>query len=52
LVVVPEALNGPDIWIDPKVPSILFLSDALASGLKAAGVDKGWGLVRASVGTL
>ncbi|MBO9433558.1 hypothetical protein J7394_05045 [Ruegeria sp. R13_0] len=52
LVVLPEALNGPDIWIDPKVPSILFLSEALASGLKTAGVDKGWGLVRASVGTL
>ncbi len=52
LVVVPEALNGPDIWLDPKVPSIFFLSDALASGLKAAGVDKGWGLVRVPVGTL
>jgi len=52
LVVVPEALNGPDIWLDPKVPSIFFLSEALASGLKAAGVDKGWGLVRASVGIL
>ncbi len=52
LVVVPEAMNGPDIWIDPKVPRILFLSDTLASGLKAAGVDKGWGLVRVPVGTL
>jgi hypothetical protein len=52
LIVVPEALVGPDIWLDPKVPSLLFLSDTLASGLKAAGVDKGWGLVRASVGTL
>lgn len=52
LVVVPEALNGPDIWLDPKVPELLFLSDALVSGLKAAGVDKGWGLVRVPVGTL
>ncbi len=52
LVVVPEALNGPDIWLDPKVPSLLFLSDTLASGLKTAGVDKGWGLVRVPVGTL
>lgn len=50
LVVVPEALSGPDIWLDPKVPSLLFLSDTLASGLKTAGVDKGWGLV--PVGTL
>ncbi len=50
LVVVPEALVGPDIWLDPKVPSLLFLSDTLASGLKTAGVDKGWGLV--PVGTL
>ncbi len=52
LVVVPEALDGPDIWLDPLVPSLLFLSDALVTGLKDAGVGKGWGLVRASVGVL
>ena len=52
LVVVPEALVGPDIWLDPKVPKLLFLSDALVSGLKDAGADKGWGLVRVPVGTL
>jgi len=52
LVVVPEALNGPDIWLDPKVPSLLFLSDHLVTGLKSAGMDKGWGLVRCAVGTL
>ncbi len=52
LVVNPTALDGPDIWLDPKVPKILFLSDALVSGLKTTGVDKGWGLVRVPVGTL
>ncbi len=52
LVVVPEALDGPDIWLDPLVPSLLFLSDRLVTGLKDAGVDKGWGLVRASVEVL
>lgn len=52
LVVVPEALTGPDIWLDPKVPSLLFLSDRLVTGLKSAGMDKGWGLARCAVGTL
>ncbi|NOD33991.1 MULTISPECIES: imm11 family protein [unclassified Ruegeria] len=52
LVVVPEAMDGPDIWVDPLVPKLLFLSDHLVAGLKAAGVDKGWGLVRCRVGTL
>ncbi|SDX63798.1 hypothetical protein SAMN05444358_10851 [Ruegeria halocynthiae] len=52
LVVVPEALGGPDIWLDPKVPNLLFLSDHLVSGLKSNGVDKGWGLIRCPVGTL
>ncbi|MEO1108887.1 MAG: DUF1629 domain-containing protein [Pseudomonadota bacterium] len=52
LVVIPEALGGPDIWLDPKVPEILFLSDALVQGLKASAVDEGWGLVRCAVGTL
>ncbi|WP_171123930.1 MULTISPECIES: imm11 family protein [unclassified Ruegeria] len=52
LVVSPEALGGPDIWIDPKVPRLLFLSERLVSALKAAGVDDGWGLVRCPVGVL
>ncbi|WP_170504532.1 imm11 family protein [Ruegeria arenilitoris] len=52
LVVNPDALTGPDIWLDPKVPSLLFLSDQLVTGLKEAGMDKGWGLVRCAVGTL
>ncbi|WP_170325982.1 hypothetical protein [Ruegeria arenilitoris] len=52
LIIVPEALNGPDIWLDPKVPSLLLLSDRLVTGLKSAGMDKGWGLVRCAVGTL
>ncbi|WP_171212076.1 imm11 family protein [Ruegeria sp. HKCCA5426] len=52
LVVIPEALGGPDIWIDPKIPKLLFLSERLVSALKAAGVDDGWGLVRCSVGVL
>lgn len=41
LVVSPEALGGLDIWIDPKVPELLFLSERLVSALKAAGVDDG-----------
>ncbi|WP_282118946.1 imm11 family protein [Ruegeria atlantica] len=52
LVVTPEAVSGPDIWLDPKVPSLLFLSDRLVAGLKAAGMEKGWALVRCAVGTL
>ncbi|WP_214646790.1 imm11 family protein [Ruegeria lacuscaerulensis] len=52
LVVTPEALGGPDIWLDPKVPELLFLSERLVSALKAAGLDDGWGLVRCPVGVL
>ena len=52
LVVIPEALGGPDIWLDPKVPNLFFLSDRLVSGLKAAQMDKGWGPVRCPVGRL
>ncbi|MES0824397.1 hypothetical protein [Ruegeria sp. SCP11] len=52
LVIAPEALNGPDIWLDPKVPKLLFLSDRLVTGLKSTGMDKGWGLVRCAVGML
>ncbi len=52
LVITLEALNGPDIWLDPKVPSLLFLSDRLVTGLKSTRMDKGWGLVRCAVGTL
>ncbi len=52
LVVIPEALGGPDIWLDPKVPNLLFLSDRLVLGLKDAQMDRGWGLVRCPVGRL
>ncbi len=52
LVFTPDAIGGPDIWLDPKVPKLIFLSDHLASGLKQAGLEKSWRLVRCSVGVL
>ncbi len=52
LVIAPGAIGGPDIWLDPKVPGLLFLSDHLASGLKQAGLDASWRLVRCAVGVL
>ncbi len=52
LAIIPEALGGPDIWLDSKVPNLLFLSDPLFRGLKDAQMDKGWGLVRCPVGRL
>lgn len=49
LVFVPEALGGPDVWLDPKVPNLLFLYGRLVSGLRSNGADKGWGFIRCPV---
>ena len=40
-----EALDGPDIWMEPKMMGgNLFISDRLAKLLKAAKMTGGWGL--------
>ncbi len=49
LVVTADALVGPDIWVDPKIKSLFFLSDALAQALKEAGVAKPFGLKKCRI---
>ncbi len=36
----PEALEGPDMWVDPEFPSLIFFSDRLGTALKQAGVGR------------
>jgi hypothetical protein len=49
LVVSNESLIGPDIWVDPQIRDIFFLSDPLAQALKAAGVARAFGLKKCRV---
>ena len=49
IVVTPAALQGPDMWLAKNLSSILFLSDRLVQGLKAAGVDRDFNLFRCKV---
>jgi len=43
------ALDGVDIWIDPKLHRAFFVSDPLARALKAGGVARYFGLRRCRV---
>ena len=44
LAVSREALVGADIWVDPALVRAFFISDRLASALKAANLDKPFSL--------
>lgn len=44
-----NALNGPDIWIDPRMNRAFFLSDRLVLALKAAKLTRSFGLRRCRV---
>jgi hypothetical protein len=44
-----DALDGPDIWVDPQIHSIFFVSNRLAMALKAAGVARAFGLKKCRV---
>ena len=49
LAVSSAALGGPDVWIDPQIREIFFLSDPLAMALKDAGVARAFGLKKCRV---
>ena len=38
-----DALNGPDIWVDPQIYDTFFVSGALGNALKDAGLAKAFG---------
>ncbi len=40
------ALEGPDIWMDPRIVRGLFVSPRLAAGIKKAGLARGWVLTK------
>lgn len=47
-----DALDGPDIWIEPKLSrGNLFISDRLAKLLKAVKMTGGWGLKECPITT-
>jgi hypothetical protein len=49
IAVSPQALVGPDIWIDPQFVDAFFLSDALVKSLKKAKCTSGFGLKKCQV---
>jgi hypothetical protein len=49
IAVTGAALDGPDIWLDAIVGDVFFLSDPLATALKAAGVARAFGLKKCRV---
>ncbi len=49
MAVTKIALDGPDLWIDPKVRSAFFLSDPLVQALKAAKLTRRFGLRKCRV---
>jgi hypothetical protein len=44
-----EALQLPDIWVDPQLWNNFFVSDRLRGALRKAKADKGFMLVRCRV---
>jgi hypothetical protein len=44
LTVSSEAFAGPDIWVDPQIRDIFFISDRLSKDLKVEGVARAFGL--------
>jgi hypothetical protein len=49
IAVSPQALIGPDIWIDPLFYDAFFLSDALGKALKKAKCTSGFALKKCPV---
>jgi hypothetical protein len=49
LFVSVAALEGPDLWYDPRVYNGFFMSEALGSALKTAGMAKAFRLYRCPV---
>lgn len=49
IAVSAEALEGPDMWVDPMFERAFFVSDILARALKSAKVNKAFGLRRCRV---
>ena len=49
MAVSAAALEGPDIWVDPALMWVLFMSDRLAKALKEAGVSRPFALKKCRV---
>lgn len=49
LAVKAKALAGANVWIDPKIKDIFFVSDALTRALKSAGVAGPFGLKKCRI---
>ena len=49
LAVTSEAYEGPDIWVDPAIRELFFLSDPLAQALKASGLGRSFSLKKCRV---
>ena len=49
IAVTSAALDGPDLWIDPKMKDAFFLSDRLVQALKAAKLTRRFGLRKCRV---
>lgn len=45
----PEALDGPDVWADPKVRFVFFLSDRLVQALTSAKMKRYFYLIPCDV---
>lgn len=44
-----DALAGPEIWVDPQIGNLFFVSDRLAKALKDAGVARAFGFKKCKV---
>lgn len=49
LMVSADALEGPDIWVDPQIRDTFFVSGRLAKGLKDAGVARAFGFKKCKI---
>ncbi len=49
IVVRKSACSGPDIWVDPKMDRVFFVSDRLAKALQAAKLGRAFRLYPCSV---
>jgi hypothetical protein len=49
LAMTADALAGPDIWVDPRIFDLFFVSDRLAKALKHAGLASAFGFKKCKV---
>lgn len=49
LVVAPPERGGAEMWLDDRLMGALFMSDRVATALKAAKLTRGWSLKRCVV---